>query len=191
MGVERLLPHEVQSALAVVRQALREEIAGQRFYSEAAFYCIDLWAKEVFASLAQEEQNHIQVLLLEYESLNENQPWLDLQTVRASQVDVDITQVDFGDGDTEPELFPLRRTVEQAVDRRSDDLAALALGIKMEQAAIDLYTRTARENADHVVQTIYTYLAEEETRHYHQLKERWENLAGTSFPESDLERSTL
>ena len=144
MQLEALLPHEVESALVVVRQALHDEIAGQRFYNDAAFYCIDLWAKEVFASLAQEEQVHIQVLLLEYESLKTKGRWLDLQAARASDANVDVTQFDFGDDEPAQELFPPQWSVEQAVDRRSDDLAALAFGIQMEQAAIDLYSRTAR-----------------------------------------------
>lgn len=184
MELEALLPHEVESALVVVRQALHDEIAGQRFYNDAAFYCIDLWAKEVFASLAQEEQVHIQVLLLEYESLKTKGRWLELQVARTSDANVDVTQFDFGDDETAQELFPPQWSVEQAVDRRSDDLDALAFGIQMEQAAIDLYSRTGNESADHTARVIYGYLAEEETRHYHELKARWENLAGMPFHET-------
>lgn len=184
MQGEALPPQEIESALAVIRQALHNEIAGQRFYSDAAFYCIDLWAKEIFADLAQEEQVHTQVLLQEYESLKTEGRWLDLAAAQANGTGVEITQIDFADDMPALELFPPQMPVERAVDRQADDLIALAFGIKMEQETIALYAQAAQDAVNSVARTIFNHLVEEETRHYYQLKTRWEGLAGMAYPES-------
>ena len=47
-----------EGALAVIGTAIQNEVAGQRFYNDAAFFCIDPWAKEIFATLASEEEGH-------------------------------------------------------------------------------------------------------------------------------------
>jgi rubrerythrin len=175
---------DIESALAIVRQALHNEITGQRFYYDAAYYSIDPWAKEIFASLAKEEDDHTRLLLLEYEALTTQGRWLDLETAQSSQAKVDIARIDFSTDEPAKELFPPQWEAGQAVDRTVDDLAALAFGVKMERAAVDLYSHAARTIGDPVAQRTYHYLVEEETRHYHQLKTWWEDLAGLPFDES-------
>jgi rubrerythrin len=174
--------NEPEVALAVIRRAMQNEIAGQRFYSDAAFYCIDPWAKDVFANLAQEEERHTHLLLVEYQSLEARGQWVDPEIALQAHVDIDITGVSFLDDDPAEELFPPEWTVGEAVDRRADDLAALSFGIQMEQRAIALYRQEAAENTDPAAQQAYQFLLEDEMRHHVQLKEQWERLAGIPFP---------
>lgn len=174
---------EIESALVIVRQAIHNEIAGQRFYNDAAFTCIDPWAKEIFAELAKEEEVHTRIFLLEHESLTTQGRWLDLEVARASDKQVDITRIDFSDVEPAGELFPTEWSADQAVDRRADDLAALAFGIQMETQAIHLYGQAARTTHDPAAQKTYEFLVEEETQHYHELKAQWEKLAGMPFGE--------
>lgn len=173
----------IDSALAVVRRAIYNEITGQRFYSDAAYHCIDPWAKEIFDTLASEEEEHTQLLLLEYEALTTDGRWIDLDTALTSNVEVDITRFHFSEEEPAEDLFPAQRSVEQAVDRRADDLAALAFGIRMEKRAIGLYGNAAETEADRAAREAYQFLVEEETRHYHQLRSHWERLSGTAWPE--------
>lgn len=172
---------ELESALAVMQSAIHNEIAGQQFYNNAAYSCIDPWAKEIFAALAKEEEVHTRLLLLEYEALSTEGRWIDLETARASDSPVDITRFSFPDDEPAEELFPLHRSVEGAVDRQADDLAALAFGIKMEERAIALYGQATGEVGDRTAQEVYEFLVQEETRHYHELKAQWETLAGMPF----------
>ena len=172
---------EIESALVIVRQAIHNEIAGQRFYNDAAFACIDPWAKEIFAELAQEEEDHARIFLLEHESLTTQGHWLDLEVARTSDKQVDITRIDFSDVEPAEELFPADWSADQAVDRRADDLAALAFGIQMETQAIALYGQAAETTHDPAAQKTYEFLVEEETQHYHKLKTQWEKLAGRAF----------
>jgi rubrerythrin len=173
----------VDHALAVLQRAIQSEIAGQRFYNDAAYYCIDPWAKELFSSLALEEEIHTRLLLVEYEALETQCRWLDLDRAISLGVDVDITKYTFpeGGGGSGKELFPVDWLAREAVDRRSDDLAALAFGIKMEQEALDLYGQESGVAQDPAARKAYQFLIEEETRHYRDLKEQWEKLAGTPF----------
>lgn len=167
--------------LAVMRQAIHNEMAGQRFYSDASFYCIDPWAKDVFASLARDEEGHTQLLLVEYESLQSQGQWIDPDAAMRSETRVDITRFTFADDEPVQELFPLQWSVGAAVDRRVDDLAALAVGLRMEEQAIMLYGTQLEESTDRAAQEAYQFLVSEERRHYDQLKEQWERLAGRPF----------
>jgi hypothetical protein len=168
----------LDGTLAVIRRAIHNEVAGQRFYNDAAYYCIDPWAKEIFANLAQDEEGHTRLLLAEYEALKTRGRWLDPETALAKSADVDITRFTFPDDELGQELFPPQWSAADAIDRRADDLAALAFGVTMEQAAIDLYAGEAETAHDPAARQAYQFLVEEETRHYEQLRGRWEALAG-------------
>lgn len=173
--------HHVEAALVVLRLAIRNEIAGQRFYNDAAFYCIDPWAKDVFAGLAKEEEKHTQLLLVEYEALEAKGEWVDPERALEGETGTDITRLTFADDESDEQLFPPQWSMGDAVDRRADDLAALAFGVRMEQEAIDLYGGQAANNPDPAARKAYRFLVEEERRHYDQLKDQWERLSGRPF----------
>jgi rubrerythrin len=172
---------ELEGALAVIRRAIHDEITGQRFYRDASFYCIDPWAKEVFATLAQEEEEHTHLLLAEYESLSTGGQWLDPDTARASAAQADITRITFLDDEAADQLFPSQLSISDAIERTADDLSSLALGIEMEQRAIALYSDEAERLTDPAAKEAYWFLVEEETRHFEWLTDRWEKLAGIPF----------
>jgi rubrerythrin len=172
---------DIEGALAVLQRAIHNEIVGQRFYDDAARYCVDLWAKEVFAGLAREEEEHTRLLLVEYESLRTQGRWIDFEIARVSDAEVDISGIRFQEGGPGKDLFPAQGSIGEAVDRRADDLSALALGIRMEQEAIELYDLQADTVEDPAGQETYRILVQEETRHYHELRAQWEKLAGTAF----------
>lgn len=175
---------DMESALIVIGTAIQNEVAGQRFYNDAAFYCIDPWAKEVFATLAAEEEGHTRLLLAEYEAVAAHGRWLDRDVAEAQGANVDITRFTFPDVEPAKDLFPSQRTADRTVDRRSDDLAALAFGMGLERQAIDLYGQAAEDTDDPAARDAYHFLVEEETRHYQELKDQWEKLAGRPFPEN-------
>jgi rubrerythrin len=172
---------EIEPILAVLRHAIQNEVAGQRFYNDAAFYCIDPWAKETFAVLAREEEQHTHLLLAEYRSLSTQQQWLRREVAMASGQDIDITQFTFIDDESAEQLFPPQWSVGEAVDRRADDLAALAFGVKLEIRAISLYRSQAKATGDSSAREAYEFLVQEETRHYEQFKAQWERLSGTQW----------
>jgi rubrerythrin len=175
---------DLEGTLAVIRRAIHNEVAGQRFYSDAAHYCIDPWAKEIFAKLAQDEEEHTRLLLVEYEALKTRGQWLDPETALAKNAEVDITHFTFPDDDLGQELFPPQWSAADAIDRRADDLTALAFGVRMEQVTIDLYAGEAEAAHDPAARQAYQFLVEEETRHWEQLRGHWEALAGIPFQDA-------
>jgi rubrerythrin len=174
---------DLESALVVIGTAIQNEVAGQRFYNDAAFSCIDPWAKETFAALAVEEEAHTRLLLAEYDAVATHGRWLDPGAAEAIGVDVDITRFTFPDDEPAVELFPPQWSADRAIDRRSNDLDALAFGIGLERKAIGLYGKAAEETEDPAARDAYRFLVEEETRHYQELKAQWEKLAGKAFEE--------
>ena len=175
---------DLESALAVIRSAIHDEVTGQRFYDDAARYCIDPWAKEMFATLAKEEDVHTRLLLREYEALTTQGRWIDPEMALASDAVVDITRFVFPEENSIESLFPPDWSGDGAIDRRNDDLAALAFGIDMERKAIDLYERGARGATDLSARRMYELLVGEETERCQQLKDQWEKLAGIHFGET-------
>ena len=174
---------EQEGTLAALRLAIRNEIAGQRFYQDAAFYCIDPWAKDVFANLVHEEEVHTQLLLVQYEALEKTGEWVEVEQALEREANIEITMLNFSGDEAEAELFPPEWSAGDAVDRRADDLAALAFGIRMEQEAISLYSRERASTPDPSAKMAYGFLIEEESRHYDQLKSQWERLSGEPFSE--------
>ena len=152
----------LESTLTALRLAIRNEIAGQRFYHDAAFYCIDPWAKDVFANLAREEEVHTHLLLVEYEALEKTGEWVAPEQALEREANIEITMLNFSGDESEAELFPPEWSVGDAVDRRADDLDALAFGIRMEQEAISLYNRERANSPDPSAKTAYGFLIEEE-----------------------------
>jgi rubrerythrin len=171
----------IQAALAVIRQAIHNEVTGRRFYDDAAFYCVDPWAKETFARLAAEEEQHLHLLLVEYESLEGLGRWIDLGAALDRDPGIDITHISFAQDQAGPVLFPSQATPGEVFDRRADDLAALALGIDMEVAAINLYGQQRQASSQPAAREAYEFLFAEEQRHYEQLKGQWERLAGRPY----------
>lgn len=173
---------DIESALGVLQRAIHNEIVGQRFYDDAAHYCVDLWAKDIFAALAREEEEHTRLLLVEYEALKTQGRWIDLELARESAAEIDITAISFPENTFEEELFPAQTPIGNVLDRRVDDLAALAYGIKMEQEAIQLYSLQADTVQDPAGREAYRILVQEESRHKDELRAQWEKLAGIAFP---------
>jgi rubrerythrin len=172
---------DIQDALAVIRHAIHNEVTGRRFYDDAAFYCVDPWAKETFARLAAEEERHVHLLLVEYESLEYQGRWSDPRAALDRDPGIDITHISFAQDQAGPDLFPSQAAPGEVVDRRADDLAALALGIEMEVAAINLYQQQGEDSSHPQAREAYQFLVGEEQRHYEQLKSQWERLAGKPY----------
>lgn len=169
---------DLRKALEVIRGAIQNEIAGQRFYQDAASYCIDPWAKEAFVTLAREEEKHTALLLGEHESLATEGRWLPPRAALEVGQEADIAQITFSGDEPGPALFPASSSPGQAIERGADDLSALAFGLQIEKRSITLYQRQADAATDPAGREAFLFLVEEERRHYEQLKARWESLAG-------------
>jgi rubrerythrin len=175
-----------EPALIVLERAIQNEIATQRFYDDAASYCIDPWAKEVFGNLAREREDRAYLLLCEYESLQASGRWHDGGSAWPADPGPDFSRLRFEEGVNEEELFPQKWTVDQAIDRRSDDLEALAFGVLVEKRTLEHYQQAEQAAEEEEARQAYEFLVQDETRHYRQLRDRWERRSGRRFAESTV-----
>jgi rubrerythrin len=175
---------EQNGALAVLLHAIQNEIAGQRFYDDAAHYCIDPWAKGLLDALAREEESHIQLLLGQYDALRVGAGWLGLGKAMSRGSAADIGRLKFPAEDPLAALFPVGWSPAQAVDRSADDLSVLTLGIEMEKLAIALYQEEGNAAQDEAARDAYAFLVQEERRHYRELTEHWQRLSGSAWEET-------
>ena len=173
-----------QATLIVLRRAIQNDLAGQRFYFDAASYCIDPWAKEVFATLARGKERHVRRLLAEYEAVRDFDRRNGLGRGRSGRATLDITHLTFEDDEEIEGASPFQRTAGQLVDRRSDDLQALALGIDMERSVLELYRQASLATEDQEVRKTYEFLLRDMARYYHRLRDQWQDLAGVPFDAS-------
>jgi rubrerythrin len=174
---------EQNGALVVLLRAIQNEVAGQRFYDEAARYCIDPWAKELLATLAREEEGHTLLLLGQYDSLRSGAGWLNAKQALARGAVADLSLLTFPAKEPAAALFPSSWTPAMALERVADDLSALALGLQMEKLAVALYQEERDKASYGAARDAYGFLVEEERRHYRQLAAQWERLAGIPWEE--------
>jgi rubrerythrin len=165
---------EQNGALLVLMRAIQNEIAGQRFYEDAARHCIDPWAKELLATLSHEEEGHTLLLLGQYDALLSGVGWLDVQEAQARGAETDLRLL----------TFPAEEhATAMALERGADELSALALGIQMEKLAVGLYQEKRDTAGDEAARAAFRFLMEEERRHYEQLTAHWERLSGVRWEE--------
>jgi len=174
-----------EAALIVLQRGIQNDLAGQRFYFDAASYCIDPWAKEVFVTLAQRKEKQVRRLLAEYESVRDSNRGNGHGLGHSSHATLDITHLTFQDDEEGEGSFPFQLTASQLVDRRSDDLQALALGINVERSVLELYRQASDAAKDQEVRSAYEFLLHDEARYYHRLQDQWKELAGVPFDDSN------
>jgi rubrerythrin len=173
-----------QATLHVLRHGIQNDLAGQRFYFDAASYCIDPWAKEVFVTLARRKEKQVRRLLAEYESVRDLKRWNGHGNGGSTRPTLDVTHLTFQEDEDVEGTLPFQLTAAQVVDRRSDDLQALALGIDVERSVLELYRQASLAAKDREVKKAYEFLLRDKSRHYRRLRDQWKELAGAPFDES-------
>lgn len=148
-----------QEMIAVLELAIQTERDGRRFYEEAARRTSDADGKRLFASLADDERAHEQVLMKQLERLRAGQPY--------EPIDI---------GQPAAPLFPYERLAEN-VREHTTELSALRVGYLIERDAVSFYTRAAENVADPAVKALFERLARWEQEHQRVLEEAYRFLA--------------
>jgi rubrerythrin len=63
------MAEEVKNALVILRKAMQIEREGHEFYTRAAETTQDEKGREIFRSLSNDEQNHLDLIKRQYQSL--------------------------------------------------------------------------------------------------------------------------
>src|SRR3990172_2577297 len=161
------MKNDLTPALTALRQAMQLEAEGYQFYTKAAQTAKDEKVKETFGILARDEDNHLNMVRRQYDSLTSAMKWVSFPEAKARPIDL-----------SKP-LFPKgKEALEKAAATKSGDLDALLFGLDIESKSYDLYRKAALETASAQGKTMYQFLAGEEQRHFEILMMRYEYLAG-------------
>jgi len=149
-------------ALQALRQAIRLEEDGYKFYTEAAERTADPYGREMFLSLADDEKLHLRIVRDQYEALNAGKGWVSFsEAVEVEPVDLD-----------KPLFLPERETIGPG----ASDTDALLFAMQVENESYELYRKATTETADPVGKAMYQFLASQERVHFDILMLNYEHL---------------
>lgn len=162
-----------EEALAVLRRAMENEREGYRFYLEASERSPDPAGQGTFRTLASDEERHLAILLVEYDSLSAGEGWIDPEEAIAREVEVDIAKPLFPGEEVAPqEKSPFEETfAAYEVEALAGDLAVLEFGMGVEEDFYKMYEQAAAETDDPLGRRAYQFLLKEENRHYKLLQD--------------------
>jgi len=140
--------------LEVVKNAIRVENDGYQFYRVAEEKTEDPKGKEVFASLAKDETNHMQILKSLYQSIKEKGKYK-FDEIKDMKHILETT--------SESSIFS--KEFKERVEQVQFEMAALSVGILLEKNSIEFYAKSAQQSEDEDVKMLFNYLADWEGEH--------------------------
>lgn len=144
-----------QRMLEALRTAIMTEIKGQQLYSHAAMQTEDPAARSMFEKLARDEQEHVHILEIQYNSLASDGK-LDLDRVHPGEVDQ-------GAG------FIIDDSFRKSLKRGKFEMAVIGLGCDLENKAVAFYREQAEKAEDPDLEKLFTWMVEWEVGHREQL----------------------
>jgi rubrerythrin len=147
---------------------------GYAFYKQVAERASDERGKEMFLDLAEQESDHLKLLLVEYRSLEAGEGWLPYKEAMAVDLAFDPADPDLP-GEEPEEPMPVF-TPDREISLQSD-IAALDYGLETEQISRDLYAQGAENSDDANARKAYAFLIEQEEKHYQLLQNTRDYLA--------------
>lgn len=146
---------EMDFALSILRQAMGTELEGRALYLQAIERTEDELGKRMFRSLAQDEEEHLQILQAQYAAISRTGQWLDLDSAKEEEPDPSLR------------LFPEEEEkVGRLIPEDANDLDALKIAMDFERRGYRLYDKAAAETSDPTAQAVFRFLVEEESRHF-------------------------
>ena len=144
-------------------KAIKAEQYGHSFYLMAANSTEDPKGKEVFQDLAREELDHMHFLRKQYDAI--------LKTGRPDQ------SVKLGLQGKLSEMSPIfSESLKERIKDASFEMTSLAIGIQLEQDAMQFYRAEAEAASDLEVRSFFSQLADWEAGHYNALLRQQEEL---------------
>jgi rubrerythrin len=158
--------------LEAIETAVRIEEEGLLFYTEAAKQVDDPKGKQMFQTLAKDEQAHLELFKSAREALFTRGAWLSPEEV------AEISP----DKPAHPAIFPPVGHIETGeVKVPEHHLAVLRRGIEAENASITFYSQQMARADDPDGKAMYAYLVSQEEAHRKILKGEYDYLTGTGF----------
>jgi rubrerythrin len=165
----------LQEIADALKAAVLAEGEGYHFYLMAAASTQDPKGKEVFETLAREEQDHARYLKTQYRAL--------LETGRPDPSAKLGTRLDLGG--TSPIFSPALRS---RAGEAHFEMTALSIGMQLELGAAQFYRSLAVKATEPALQQVLTELADWETGHYQALERQQELLRDDYYADGGFSR---
>ncbi|MGB8658514.1 MAG: ferritin family protein [Candidatus Zixiibacteriota bacterium] len=143
-----------EQLLKIVQDAVRVENDGYQFYRLAEEKTQDAKGRDVFASLAKDETNHMQILKSLYESI-QGKGAFRLDEVKDIKHILETT--------SESPIFS--KEFKQRINQAHFEMTALSIGILLEKNSIEFYKGHANQSENKEIKTLFDYLADWEGEH--------------------------
>jgi rubrerythrin len=173
------------SPLGILRRAMGIERDGYRFYTEVAEMAAGLRGKNMFLSLAGDEEKHLRLLLVEYRALEQGKGWVDPTKAMHEDFPLDPANPELP-GEEYPEAFPIFTPARGTAIE--NDIAALEFGMETEELSVDLYRGATARSTEALARQAYEFLTREEMKHFELLKNSRDYLADNKTWWDDEER---
>jgi rubrerythrin len=155
------------SPKGILRRGMSLERDGIAFYTQIAERASDKRGKAMFLDLANQEKDHLHLLLAEYQALETGTGWLPYEEAMQVALDFDPAAPDLP-GEEPPEPMPVF-TPDREISVESD-IAALRYGMETERISRQLYVEGARGTDNPNARAAYEFLVKQEEQHYELLQ---------------------
>ena len=154
---------ETAAPVVGLEKAMQMERDGRGFYLWAAQNMQDEAGRHAFQNLADDEEQHFNLIRKQLTSLRGDGQWVDMPDTKPAAVDLN-----------QP-LFPRTKTDKVAAVKDVDtDTDALLFGLEIESTSYDLYRKAAAETEEPLGKRIFEFLAGEEAMHFNVLMMRYD-----------------
>ena len=142
---------EQNTSLEILKQAILLERRGKAFYRKVAEKTESKGVREVFETMAAEEQNHIDLLSEQFRAYGKEKKFIPVKYKNSDNSRV-VSNV-------------LTPEIKEKISAAGFEAAAISAAISMEEHAVKLYSESAETTKDPEAKALYEWLARWEREH--------------------------
>lgn len=144
--------------LESLNMGIKTETEGKKFYAEAAEKSLNAMAKTIFTSLSKEEDDHLALIIMFYEKLEETSEWDNIdEVIRNKGIKSENVKTVFNNA---------YKTVDDKNNPPKDEIESYTTAREFENKAIALYKDLVQKVSDPNAIKFYQFLIKMEEEHY-------------------------
>jgi rubrerythrin len=159
-----LIDENVRNA---IKMAIQMEKDGYAFYKKASAQTSSKMGREIFDSLANDEQVHLEVFQKLFEDKIEKSEWDNLVNSSKKYADINI--------------FPKDLQQIEGANPDTNELDAIKIAMDSEKDAIEYYGKIKEKIKEEDIRKIINEIIEQEKNHYSILQEEFEHITRTGY----------
>lgn len=159
-----MIDEDVKNA---IKTAIQMEKDGYAFYKKASAQTSSDMGREIFDSLANDEQLHLEVFQKLFEDRINKSEWNNLVNSSKKYADIDI--------------FPKDLQQIEGANPDTNELDAIKIAMDSEKDAIEYYGKIKEKTKEEDIKRIINEIIEQEKNHYSILQEEFEHLTKTGY----------